>query len=278
MTSAIYLGLENKTAKRLGINVSDLSRKQQSEKEKIISEYRGYLKGNDSKYVVPFVNCEDRLDVKHCINDKGRKRKHWLKQGYKVKQLGEILKQVKDRSVQLQSGVSYPLLVVNYNGDIESGETLIGGESSYSQLFQVKKWDILISNMGFGRGAISVVPPHYADKYVSNEYTILKAPSKQCAIFYWNLLRTKEILGDIFSSATGMNRGRIKWDVIQTVLVPEYEGNKEIEKLTQDVERFWRAYSKFNESKLSHISTLSKELDVAGADSFERWLSFKPPE
>ena len=172
----------------------------------------------------------------------------------------------------------YPLLIVNYDGEINDGEVLDGADASYSTLYKVKTWDLLISNMGFGRGAISVVPPHHDGKFVSNEYTILIAKSKECAIFYWNLLRTKEILGDVFSSTTGMNRGRIKWDIIQTVLVPVYESNIEIKKLTREIEAFWKAYAKFTKSKNVHIMHVSNELDVAGKASIERWLSFKPPE
>lgn len=278
MASAIYLGLEDKTAKRIGISVAELPDKKINEKNHLLNQYNEYLKGKAGEYVVPFENCSDRLDVKHCINDKGRKSQHWIDKGYKVQPLGEILKPVINRAVKVELDQQYPLLVVNYEGEVGSGEVLEGSESSYSKLYQVKEWDILISNMGFGRGAISVVPPFHSEKYVSSEYTILNAPSKECAVFYWNLLRTKEILGDVFSSTTGMNRGRIKWDIIQTVLVPTYVKNKEITKLTVEIEEFWEAYSKFTTSKNAHVISVSEDLDVAGEDSFERWLSFKPPE
>lgn len=278
MASSIYLGLEDKTAKRVGINVATLSIKKIEEKEQIINAYKSYLRGEESSYVIPFENCSDRLDVKHCINDKGRKTGHWIKQGYDVKKLGDILRLVTNRAIKVEADHQYPLLVVNYEGEVGSGEILDGAESSYSKLFLVNEWDILISNMGFGRGAISVVPPYHSNKYVSSEYTILQSPSKECAVFYWNLLRTKEILGDVFSSTTGMNRGRIKWNIIKDILVPAYVKNDEITKLTKNIVEFWNAYSKFTESKIAHVDKVSKELGVAGEDSFERWLSFKPPE
>ena len=278
MASSIYLGLENKTAKRIGINVSKLPENKQIEKENIISEYKDFLNGKNSEYAIPFSNCSDRLDVKHCINDKGRKSPIWISKGYDVKELGKILKLVTEREIRVQDDMQYPLLLVNYEGEVGSGEILDGSESSYNKLFQVKEWDILISNMGFGRGAISVVPPFHSGKFVSSEYTILKAPSKECAVFYWNLLRTKEILGDVFSSTTGMNRGRIKWDIIKKVLVPNYTKNKEIENLTQEIEQFWAAYDRFTKSKIAHVTSVSNDLEVAGDDSYNRWLSFKPPE
>jgi type I restriction enzyme M protein len=193
--------------------------------------------------------------------------------------LGSILTNVgSKRKTTVEDDSQYPLLIVNYDGEVNAGETLDGADSSYSTLYKVEEWDLLISNMGFGRGAISVVPPHFAGKYVSNEYTILNAPSKECAVFYWNLLRTKEILGDIFSSTTGMNRGRIKWDIIQNVIVPIYRENDEILKLTKEIEGFWSAYAAFILSKHEHVLNVSKELEVESKESFERWLSFKPPE
>ncbi len=278
MASSIYLGLEEKTAKRIGLKGVDLPEEKFKEKIEISTKFHRYLEGEASEYVIPFDNCLDRLDVKYCINDRGRKAKLWKKKGYGVDRIGKILSVAADRGIKVEEDEEYPLLIVNYDGEINDGEVLDGAESSYSKLFKVQTWDLLISNMGFGRGAISVVPPHHSGKFVSNEYTILTAPSKECAVFYWNLLRTKEILGDIFSSGTGMNRGRIKWDVIQDVLVPMYSANSEISKLTKEIEEFWAAMAKFIGSKNLHIERVAAELDVIGEGSLKRWLSFKPPE
>lgn len=278
MASSIFLGLEKKTAKRIGIDVKTLAKDKKDEIQRIIKEYEDYLQGKTGNFVIPFDNCQERLDVKFCINDRGRKAAIWLKKGYKVGRLGKALEIVSDRYLKVEDDQQYPLLVVNYEGEVGEGDVLDGSESSYSKLFIVKEWDILISNMGFGRGAISIVPPFHAGKYVSNEYTILKAKSKEAAVFYWNLLRTKEILGDVFSSTTGMNRGRIKWDIIKEVQVPLYAKNKEIDNLTKDIESFWNAFSRFSSNRKMHVDAVSKELEVEGKDSFERWLSFKPPE
>jgi type I restriction enzyme M protein len=278
MMSSVYLGLEQKMAKRIGIKHVNLAERKTAEKEAIVLAYRDYLKGKDSQHVVPFANCQDRLDVKYCVNDRGRKAHLWKKKGLEVKPLGNILSAASKREIRLQDDDDYPLLTVNYDGEINDGDTLDGATSSYTKLFRVKTWDLLISNMGFGRGAISIVPPHHNGKFVSNEYTILIAPTNECAVFFWNLLRTKEILGDILSSSTGMNRGRIKWKIIKTVLVPVYEDSVEIRKLTSEIKKFWSAYARFTKSQKLHVTRVSDELGVAGEDSTERWLSFKPPE
>ncbi len=107
----------------------------------------------------------------------------------------------------------------------------------------------------------------------------MRAGSNEEAVYYTNLLRTKEILADILSSTTGMNRGRIKWQDIADVEVPEYDkGNSEIVALVKEIEEFWKAYQTFATSKKSHTEKVTNTLKVDGEDSHTRWLSFKPPE
>jgi len=76
-----------------------------------------------------------------------------------------------------------------------------------------------------------------------------------------------------------MNRGRIKWDVISHVLLPEYkEGDKEITLLTQEVETFWSNYAQYLVRKREHKETIAGSLGVEGEDAHKRWLAYKPPE
>ena len=278
LASSIYLGIENKMAKRLGIKNTELQKNKEAEIAIIVSKYNEYLSGKSNKFVFPIENCIDRLDVKYCIKDRGRKISFWKTKGYKITAISKILTPVTNRAISVINDENYQLLTVNYDGNILEGEILEGVDSSYNKLFRVKKWDILISNMGFGRGAVSIVPPFHENKFVSNEYTILRAKTNEQAVFYCNILRTKEILGDVLSSTTGMNRGRIKWDVIKEVLVPEYKAKNEIKKLTKEMEDFWKAYESFYNNKQNHVSKISKELDIDGKDSEYRWLAFKPPE
>lgn len=279
MTSAIYLGVEEKTAKRIGINPATLTQEKAKEKKRIIQDYHSYLNGKGGDYVVPIENLSSRFDVKYCINDRGRKRKIWAKKRFSITTVGAVLKSQSGRSVPVEEDEEYQFLRVTYNGDIIDGDLILGDSCSYNKLYKVKTWDVLVSNIGVGRGAIAVVPPYHSDKYVSNEYTILRAKSKEEAVYYSNLLRTKEILGDILSSTTGMNRGRIKWNIIANVAVPEYvSGDHEITALVSEMEQFWENYKIFLTRQKAHIFKLENELDVAGEDAHKRWLAFKPPE
>jgi hypothetical protein len=157
-------------------------------------------------------------------------------------------------------------------------ETKYGEEISYSSLYKVREWDILFSNMGVGRGSIGVVPTYYAGKYVSNEYTILTAKSKEEALFYANILRTKEILGDILSTTTGMNRGRIKWGDMANIEVPAYdEEHHKMKDTVKALDNLWTAYSQYATGK-DKLKELATELKLDTEESRQRWLANKPPE
>lgn len=279
MYSVKYIGLEKKIAKRIGVPTEKLDELKRQERDKLVDDYRNFLDGKKGKYSIVAENIQERLDVKYCINDRGRKKDVWVKNGYLITSLGKELKVQNNRSVQVDEDVKYQLLRVTYEGDIVEGDVLLGDESSYSKLFLVKEWDILISNMGVGRGAVGIVPPYHANKYVSNEYTILRANNYESTVFYTNLLRTKEILADILSTTTGMNRGRIKWDIISNVAVPMCDSNdKNLQALTKEMVEYWDATQKYMTNRIVHSQELVDIYDVDGEEACERWLGFKPPE
>ncbi|MEA2832731.1 MAG: type restriction enzyme protein [Methylobacteriaceae bacterium] len=279
MTSAIFLGLEEKVARRIGAYPASLDAEKKSETDRIVKEYKNYRSGIKAAYCVSSDRLLDRLDVKHCLADSGRKVPIWTKKGLSTVSLGSVIQLASGRQVSVLPMEGYQFLRVSYDGDVIEGDYIDGEECSYSKLFVVKEWDIVLSNMGVGRGAVGIVPPFHAGKHVSNEYTIVRANSKEEAVYYINLLRTKEILGDILATTTGMNRGRIRWDNIASVKVPKYrEGNTDIEQVVIDLEKFWAARSTFEKSRAAHVKHLVSDLDVDGDDARRRWLAFKPPE
>lgn len=276
---AVRLGLEDKIARRIGIDTRTLEEDKNIELNNLLAEYRAFKAGISRTHVYPASVIADRMDVKHCIGDTGRKKPIWRKCGYIPVTFGQILLEQHGRKIGVQEDTEYPFLKVNYRGEVLEGETKLGSECSYSSLFQVEKWDILISNMGVGRGAIGIVPPYHAGKFVSNEYTIVRAASKQEAIYYSGLIRTKEILGDVLSTTTGMNRGRIDWEVISRVEIPEYNPDKhKIENLVKDLEDMWTTQESFYNNRNSYLVALSDDLELNDEGSQERWLGFKPPE
>ena len=227
----------------------------------------------------PFSSISDRMDVKYCIHDTSRRKPLWDAAGLDVTTLGTVLTVATGRKAKVVADDLYQFLRVSYEGEVTDGELVYGNECSYTTLYRVDTWDLLLSNIGVGRGATTIVPPYHAGKWVSSEYTILRACSEEEAVYFSNLLRTKEILGDILAGTTGMNRGRIKWEAISMVEVPAYGGgNEEIKDLVGEMKGFWSSRAEFMEKKRVHIGAITAELQVDDDSAHERWLAFKPPE
>jgi type I restriction enzyme M protein len=279
MDSAVTLGLEDKVARRIGLPATNLEREKREEIEQIAERYRQFCLGVPGNYVVPPGRLCDRLDVKFCIGDRGRRACLWARNGLKVIIVSKALKLASGRARRVNDDDEYQFLRVSYGGQVLEGELIIGEDCSYSVLYEVRDWDILLSNMGVGRGAVGIVPPFHAGKFVSAEYTILEAASEEEAVYYASLLRTKEILGDILATTTGMNRGRVRWENIGAVQVPEYRaGNEDIKQIVADLKALWAAHERFSKGADSHTARVVAELDVDGEEARRRWLAFKPPE
>lgn len=279
MDKSIYLGLTPKIANRIGINIDDLDIEKSKEIRRIVNNYNLFKKGIMTEHAIDNSKIEKRMDVKFCIGDNGRKKPDWLEVGYKVKPLSYVLNLVSNRMIEVVEDEKYELLKVTYEGEVLEAEAKEGSEISYSKLYKVYKWDILFSNMGVGRGAIGIVPIYYDNKYVSNEFTILNANTKEEALYYKGILRTKEILGDILSSATGMNRGRIKWDIMKNIEIPIYNSNvHNMKDAVISIENYWDKYSNYRKIKNEKLSNIIIEMKLEDEEATKRWLANKPPE
>ena len=280
MEQSVYLGLTSKTAKRIAISRQELEREKPKEVKRIVSNYKKYASGRKGHYAVSAHRIADRLDVKYCKGEKGRCRKVWRSKGKSIDQIGSKLVEVLDRSVSVEKTNEYRMLKVTYDGDVLESERAFGEELSYKKLYSVKRWDILFSNMGIGRGAIGIVPQECAGAYVSSEYTILEAPSKEDSIYYCTLLRTKEILGDILSSTTGMNRGRLKWDDMRTIDVPlrDSKDSATLHATVKSLEALWAARKHLADMSSAQLGQLVEGLKLDGDAARIRWLAYKPPE
>jgi type I restriction enzyme M protein len=279
MSKSVYLGLGEKIAKRLGISKQELDSGKEQELQTIVDNFKKFEQGISGNYVVPISRIEDRLDPKYCFNDNGRRKESWTSQNLSIVKLRQVLHEAQNRGISVENEEEYQMLKINYGGDILDGDLKDGDDCSYSKLYIVRAWDILFSNMGVGRGAIGIVPPYHEGKFVSNEYTILEADSKEEAVYYTTILRSKEILGDILSSTTGMNRGRIKWENMAEVEVPQYNPNRN--NMTSSVsalENLWQAYASYLESQSEFAHNLTYNLHLEDEDAKIRWLANKPPE
>jgi type I restriction enzyme M protein len=279
MDKAVYLGLTPKTAKRVGISRGELEREKPLEASAICERFKQFTAGKRGAYVVEPSRITDRLDVKHCLGEVGRRRSFWESQEVAVARLETQLEEATGRKVKVQETQEYRLLKVTYDGEVLEADRKYGDECSYRVLYGVEAWDILSSNMGIGRGAIGIVPDYLAGCFVSNEYTILRAQSEEDALYFSGILRTKEILGDILASTTGMNRGRLRWDDMRKIEVPLRQSkDRGAARAVAAVKAQWAAYTELVTLQGGYITHLANELQLDGDDSRLRWLAYKPPE
>jgi type I restriction enzyme M protein len=279
MEQSVYQGLSVKTAKRIGIARAELEREKPLEADRIVSNYANFRAGKAGKYVVKPSRITGRLDVKYCLGEVGRRRSLWRSKGVKVEPLENYLTEAKGRATAVDDSTEYTLLGVSYDGDVFEAKRKFGDECSYKTLYRVEPWDILSSNMGVGRGAIGIVPSFLKGMFVSNEYTILTAKNKADAVYYNGILRTKEILGDVLASTTGMNRGRIRWEDMQKIEVPVRDpSDSRVISAVKALEKEWAAHAELAAVRGKYLELLAGDLRLDGGDSRLRWLAYKPPE
>ena len=279
MDKAVYLGLTEKSLKRLGIAKDEFERGRKAETDRIIEAYRKFELGQSTVGVVGPDQLADRLDVKHCIGDRGRKRNAWQDLGVKITCLNDVLSVPSGRTVTVQENDSYDLLKVTYSGDVLEGDTLDGADTSYKKLSRVEAWDVVYSDMGVGRGAIGIVPSYLAGHFVSTEYTILTAKSPEEALYYTSIMRSKEILGDILTMTTGLNRGRVSWKLVAEINVPEYDQTAhDMAHLGVMMTNLWEVKNDFDSTLRNEESNIASTFSLEDESARLRWLGYKPPE
>jgi type I restriction enzyme M protein len=279
MEKSVYLGLSLKTARRIGISRAELEQGKAAELERIVGSFKKFQNGKQADYVLPASSVADRLDVKNCLGDAGRRKQDWKDAGYDVLPLSDVLKLASGRSVAVDGEESYRLLKVTYEGEVLEADHKFGDELSYTKLNRVEPWDVVFSNISIGRGSVGIVPDYLAGHHVSNEYTIVTAATKEEAVFYSNVLRSKEFLGDILTSTTGLNRSRMRWGAMGKLHVPVCKPkSKQLEKAVRSTLQLWAARGEYEATMEKEIETLARKLHLDDDEAKKRWLAFKPPE
>ena len=279
MDKAIYLGLTENVANRIGISKKEFEDGRIAETKRIVEAYQRFESGTRTERIVEPDQMIDRLDVKHCIGDRGRKRDAWLQAGKTICRLKDVFNVPSDRTLMVEDHKLYRLLRLTYDGDVLQGETLLGEDSSYNKLSRVDAWDVVFSSMGVGRGAIGIVPSYLSGYFVSNEYAILRAKSPEEALYYTTVIRSKELLGDILTMTTGLNRGRIKWSLMADIEVPEYdEDSHNMPELRDLMDGLWKIRDDFDSKLRNQANKIALEFSLEDESARHRWLAYKPPE
>ena len=261
----------------------------QQEIDEITNNYRAFLKGEKiaKQWTVQPEKIKDRLDVKSCLLNHGRKKAFWKNNGNKVHQLGDLVEIVfpsetddidQDRFISTkESDELVTHLRVRYDGFAEEGEKIFASDSTYNKLYRVKENDIAISNIGAVHGAIAVVPKHLEGLVVTTEYTIFRAKTEFDPRIIWALIRSPEVRSDLLLLATGISRHRVKWENVRILDIPE-PSKTVIENVVNQIQTAEKYELKARELRKEAQKEVEKSLDLDNEVAQNILEAFKPPD
>jgi len=236
-----YIGIDDPKRQRARAGDAEARRLAQNEIRIVVEEYEKFLGGDVQNYSVPAERMAGRFDVKNCLLKPGRSIAIWSKNGFRTLPMSDALEErvyEEEDVIRKDHPEEVRVLVVRYEGIAESGEDILPAEGSYARLFPVHAGDIVISNIAASYGSIAVVPPELDRCVVSSEYTVLKPKPGFDSIMMQLILRSPEVRADILLSASGANRTRARWDLMQNIIIP-YPGPEiiaRVKKLAQEAD------------------------------------------
>jgi len=136
----------------------------------------------------------------------------------------------------------------------------------------------VISHINAVNKAIGVVPDDMADLLVSHEYTALrlKPGVKADSLYLWSVLRSPAVIAEWISSASGVGRHRVDWELLRrqrVPLLPEPE-QQQVGTLYRQVLEHEHQIGTLRESAESQL----EKLNLGAADAVERLVRAKPPK
>jgi type I restriction enzyme M protein len=218
-----HVGIDDQKRQRPRASDAEARRLAEQEIATVLSEYQKFQNGESDKYSVPAERTMDRLDVKYCLMEPGRRISEWRESGFQVLPLSDLVEPrvwSDEEVVKKDSPDNVKLLVVRYEGVAEAGDEILPSETTYATMYPVQENDIVISNIAASYGSMAVVPKELDGCVVSGEYTVLKAKPGFDPVVLQLILRSPEVRADILLSSSGANRTRARWDQFQDLLVP----------------------------------------------------------
>ena len=91
------------------------------------------------------------------------------------------------------------------------------------------------------------------------------------------VIRSKEILGDILTVGTGLNRGRAKWNAMMDIEIPQ-KAQQELSNSVAAIEALWAAQQEFKERFRAQAADITTTFILNDESVRQRWLAYKPPE
>ena len=277
-----YVGVDDPSRQRT-LPIDKVNRDEATKEiQRVATKYTNFLAGKGNpKYIVPASKVKDRLDVKSCLMSTGRNVSKWRSQGIEVCSLSDLveLKQFDEKDIIITANyddfVTY--LRVRYDGFAEAGDEIITSDTQYSQLFRIRRGDIVISDIAASHGSVAIVPKELDGCVVTTEYTVLQPKEDVSPLVVWMLLRSPTARADMLLLATGANRTRVKWEKIKDLNLPRpaSEDSEAVVQKLKDAERAERNALKLRKQAKKMLES-PLELDSEEAQAVLR--AFKPPK
>lgn len=274
---SLELGVDDLTPRASDADIQDARAKAEAEIQRIVNEYEAFMAGRPSGIMIPAERLTDRLDLKHCIGDRGRLVPQWRRQGIEVKTLLQLVTEgvfnVVEETIDPQGfqNDTFKLLGVTYEGECRVDNIRQGHNIKAEAMFQVQTNDLVISKIRVTDGATGIVTDEFNQGLVSStSYIVLRGRSLVDTIYLRSVLRSHEIRADLAAVSTGTNRYVTSWEEAQKVELPwlNEEGRQ---KVADVLIQKWRLDSELKRQE----DALHKQVAALGLESEESVARFR---
>ena len=270
-----YVGIDDPKRRRWMPGDDDARKQAIAEVGVVIQGYQKFLRGEgDSAYIVSPERGADRLDVKHCLIERGWRH-------YKGRPLSEFVEPkmfVGNDVIECQFHEKPErLFTVKYDGTATPDRVILPRtETEYAQLFRVREGELVISNIAATYGSIAVVPRIMDGLVVSKEYTVLKVRPSFNARVVWAVLRSPAMRAELLLRTTGANRTRVQWSDIREITFP-YPDEATAAAFVRRMEAAEIARAEAQQEATAAIRELNDALTLDGEEAHVILDAFKPP-
>jgi len=273
-----YIGLDDVVPKTRESVAARARADAQAEMDEIAESFGEYLAGKKGEWLVPAAKLTGRLDAKFLRPWTVTRLEPTWKEAGVGSSLLEALVDPVEETMTLDPETRYTFVKVTYQGRVERGDQALGKEISYQRLGRTKPGDIVVSHINAVNKAIGVVPEGMGDLLVSNEYTALrvKADVEADPLYLWAVLRSPAVIAEWISSASGVGRHRVDWELLRQQRIPLLDSPKQTRvgdfyrQVLQHEQEIWD----LREAAAAELVTL----DLSTADAVERLVRAKPPK
>jgi len=137
--------------------------------------------------------------------------------------------------------------------------------------------EIVISNIAASYGSIAVITEDLDGCVVSSEYTILKALPPYKPEIVHLVLRSPEVRADILLASTGINRTRVRWELIQDLIIP-YPEDELVAQVLESIKNARHAKQVAMQSLLHARQLVEEQFDLRNETALGVLAAFKPPK